>query len=82
MQAKPDEPTAMPSAKSADSTGRKPLPDESWWYNLKTNEVEYGLLSAAVYRVGPFDTRVEAEQALELVKARSAAWAKQDEEDR
>ena len=34
--------------------------DEKYWYNLSTGEVELGMLSAAVDRVGPFDTEADA----------------------
>ena len=53
-----------------------------FWYNLKTQQVEQGKLSAAVYRVGPFETAAEAANALEIIKARSAKWSEQEESDR
>ena len=47
---------------------------ERYWYNMKTGEVEFGFESPSVDRVGPFDTREEAEHALEKLRANSEAW--------
>jgi len=55
--------------------------DEKYWYNLSTGEVEFGMLSAAVDRVGPFDTREDAARAPETLKERSRAWADEDAAD-
>lgn len=49
-----------------------------FWYNLKTGEVEQGFESPAVDRVGPFETRAEAERALDILRANSAKWAEED----
>ena len=51
---------------------------KEYWFNLKTKQVEVGKQSAAIYRVGPFATRQEAEQAEKLLAERSAAWRKED----
>jgi hypothetical protein len=59
-----------------DSSG---VPEE-FWFNLKTGKVEFGKLSAAAYRVGPFATELEAKNALEILAARSDSW-REDEED-
>lgn len=56
--------------------------EHKYWYNMKTGEVEYGFESAAVDRVGPFDTHAEAEHALEKLRANSAKWAEDDAADR
>jgi hypothetical protein len=56
-------------------------PAEQYWYNLKTGQVEFGYESAAVDRVGPFETRLEAEHALEKLRANSAKWAEDDAND-
>ena len=59
------------------------LPEESekqWWYNLKKLRAEQGLKSAAIYRVGPFATRAEAEMAPILLRERSKAWAADEAE--
>ncbi|QTX04822.1 SPOR domain-containing protein [Agromyces archimandritae] len=53
--------------------------ERMYWYNLRTGEVEQGFQSPAVDRVGPFETRAEAERALEILRANSAKWAEEDE---
>lgn len=52
--------------------------DQQYWYNMKTGAVERGLVSPAVERVGPFQTRHEAEHALEKLRSNSARWAADD----
>lgn len=52
-------------------------PDQ-YWFNLKTNQVEIGKLSAAIYRVGPFNTPTEAAEALSILKRRSEAWVEDE----
>jgi hypothetical protein len=52
--------------------------DDKYWYNLSTGEVEFGMLSASVDRVGPFDTADEAAHAPEKLRERSRAWAEDD----
>ncbi|WP_193599138.1 SPOR domain-containing protein [Microbacterium sp. YJN-G] len=52
--------------------------DEKYWYNMNTGEVEFGMLSAAVDRVGPFDTAEEAANAPEVLRERSRAWAEEE----
>jgi len=49
-----------------------------WWYNTKSGEVEFGLLTASVYRIGPFDSREEALGALDRVRRRAETWAEMD----
>lgn len=56
-------------------------PAEQYWYNLSTGQVEFGYESPVVDRVGPFETRVEAEHALEKLRANSAKWAEDDAKD-
>jgi hypothetical protein len=51
---------------------------EQYWFNTRSKEVEKGLLSSALYRIGPFDSRAEAERAEEVLRERSRAWAKED----
>ncbi len=55
--------------------------DHKYWYNSTTGEVEYGMISPSVDRIGPFDTAEEAKNAPEVVEARSRAWADEDAED-
>ncbi|MFM2384869.1 MAG: hypothetical protein RL166_743 [Actinomycetota bacterium] len=59
-----------------DSSG---VPEE-FWFNLKTGQVEFGKLSAASYRVGPFATESEARRALETLATRSQKWREDDED--
>ena len=52
--------------------------EHQFWYNLTTGQVEEGMVSPAVDRVGPFETRAEAERALEILRANSAKWAEEE----
>jgi hypothetical protein len=52
--------------------------EHQFWYNLTTGQVEEGMVSPAVERVGPFETRAEAENALEILRANSAKWAEEE----
>lgn len=49
--------------------------ERKYWYNTHTGAVEYGLESPAVDRIGPFDTKEAAANALQTLKERSEAWA-------
>lgn len=53
-------------------------PENQYYFNMKTREVEQGKVSQSVDRVGPFKTREEALNAPELLAERSKKWA--DEE--
>ncbi|MCU1477618.1 MAG: hypothetical protein JWQ64_2311 [Subtercola sp.] len=53
-------------------------PSKQYWYNINTGEVEFGYVSPAPERVGPFETKLEAEHALETLRANSAKWAEED----
>lgn len=55
---------------------------DKWWYNLSTGKVEKGHLSGWLSRVGPYDTREEAQAALELAAERTREWDEQDERER
>jgi hypothetical protein len=52
--------------------------EHQYWYNMKTGEVEQGFQSPAPDRVGPFETRAEAERAMEILRANSAKWAEEE----
>ncbi len=56
-------------------------PEDAYWYNLKTGEVERGYESPAVDRAGPFDTAEEAAKAPEIMRERSRAWAEEEARD-
>lgn len=49
--------------------------ERKYWYNTTSGEVEYGYMSAAVDRVGPFDTAEAAAGAMQTLRERSEAWA-------
>jgi len=49
-----------------------------WWYNDRTGEVEEGPLSLSIDRIGPFETREEAERAPQIVAERARKWADED----
>ncbi|WP_417512069.1 SPOR domain-containing protein [Microbacterium sp.] len=49
--------------------------ERKYWYNTTTGEVEYGYVSPAVDRVGPFDTAEAASHAVQTLRERSEAWA-------
>jgi len=53
-------------------------PEKQFWYNAKTGQVEQGLESPAVDRIGPFDTAEEAARANEILAGRARAWAEED----
>lgn len=57
--------------------------DESpeYWFNTKSGLVEVGKQSAAIFRLGPFPTRAQAEKALELLAERSREWQKETDAD-
>lgn len=52
-----------------------------FWFNTKTGLVEVGKQSAAIYRLGPFATRIEAEGALQLLRERSKVWREETDSD-
>jgi len=63
------------------STGHEPVeyPSPEFWFNDRTGEVEEGPQSLAVYRIGPFRTRAEAERAPEIVAERARRWAAEED---
>jgi hypothetical protein len=52
--------------------------EHQFWYNMRTGEVEQGFVAPSIDRVGPFETRAEAERALEILRENSAKWAEED----
>lgn len=54
---------------------------EVWWFNTKTNSVEFGRKSHAIDRLGPFATEAEAERALEIVRERAKSWRSQEDQE-
>lgn len=55
--------------------------EAKWWFNTKTKEVEYGLKSPALKRIGPFDTEAEAKRAEEILAERSKRWREEEAEE-
>ncbi|WP_125099727.1 methionine aminopeptidase [Leucobacter chromiireducens] len=54
-------------------------PEETYWFNTRTGEVEEGPQSLSVDRVGPFATREEAAHANQILERRARAWREEDE---
>ena len=65
--------------------GTEIVPDGDYYFNIRTQMVEHGRQSAWEHLMGPYDTREEAERALETAQARTAKWDEDqvewDEED-
>ena len=55
--------------------------DFKYYYNLETHQVEQGKISSYDNRIGPYDTREEAEHALEIAKERNRVADAYDEQD-
>lgn len=55
--------------------------EQKWWYNSKTGAVEQGFVSPALQRIGPFDSREEAQNALAKLRENSEKWAQEDAEE-
>lgn len=49
-----------------------------WWYNLLTGKVEEGPGAPNSERLGPFETELEAQNALENAKRRNEEWDKKE----
>ena len=49
-----------------------------YWYNMRTGAVEEGRQSLTSDLVGPFETRTEAEHALDKLRENSRKWAADD----
>ncbi len=56
-------------------------PQETYWYNTHTGEVEVGPQSLSVDRLGPFRTREDAARANEIIAERARKWAEEDAQD-
>lgn len=55
--------------------------DEKYWYNLRTGDVEFGMLSSSADRVGPFETAEEASRAPQKLEENSRAWAAEEAQE-
>jgi hypothetical protein len=49
-----------------------------YWFNTRTKEVEYGLKSSSLDRIGPFETEQEASKAEEIVRLRAKNWLEEE----
>lgn len=65
----------MTPESSSDGTNPK------WWFNTKTGDVEFGKLSSAPNRLGPFESKEEAQRAELIVAERAARWKAEEELD-
>jgi len=52
-----------------------------YWFNLKTLRVEVGKKSPASFRVGPFRTREDAQDALTTIANRNRVWREEEQSD-
>lgn len=55
--------------------------DQKWFFDPATKEVSQGKNSGWENRMGPYDTREEAENAIEIAQARNDAADAADKED-
>ncbi|AZA14007.1 hypothetical protein ACFPVT_07775 [Corynebacterium choanae] len=55
--------------------------DDKWYYNLETKEVVQGKQIGWTDRMGPYDTREEAEHALQIAHERNEQADAYDEQD-
>ncbi|GAB3652599.1 hypothetical protein GCM10027591_09560 [Zhihengliuella somnathii] len=55
-------------------------PTGDFWYNVVTHEVEVGAQSDWTQLIGPYETRAEAEKALDKVRERNEAWDDADDD--
>lgn len=53
-------------------------PEDTYWYNTRTGQVEEGPQSLSVDRLGPFASRAEAERGPQIVEERARKWAEED----
>lgn len=53
-----------------------------FYYNTRSGKVEQGRKFSWFSRMGPYKTREEAEHALDIAQAKSAAWDEEDKEFR
>lgn len=58
-----------------------PMSDKKWWFDTATGEVSQQKASGWDTRMGPYDSREEAEHALERARQRTAAADAYDEDE-
>ena len=52
-----------------------------FWFNTKTNQVEVGPQSLALYRIGPFESFELASRAPEIVAERAKKIAQEEQQE-
>lgn len=52
-----------------------------FWYNVQTHEIEEDAQSGWRSLIGPYSTRIEAEQALAKVRERNETWEAKDDDE-
>jgi hypothetical protein len=52
--------------------------ESKYWFNIKSKQVEFGLKSSSLDRIGPFDTKQEAANAEEIVRSRASKWLEEE----
>lgn len=57
------------------------MSDEQFYYNPSTGEVTQGMQASWDNRMGPYDTREEAEAALQIAAQRTKQADNEDERD-
>lgn len=53
-------------------------PEDTYWYNRRTGEVEAGPQSLSVDRIGPFASAKEAARAPEILEERARKWREEE----
>jgi hypothetical protein len=53
--------------------------ESMYWFNIKTKQVEFGLKSSSLDRIGPFETKQQAANAEEIVRSRASKWLEDEE---
>ncbi len=56
-------------------------PNDTFWYNARSGEVEEGPQSLSIDRLGPFASREEAARAPEIIAERARKIREEDELD-
>lgn len=54
---------------------------EKWYYDTEKGQAVQGKVTNWDTRMGPYDSRAEAEAALDRARARNEEWDAQDEHD-
>lgn len=52
---------------------------KKYWFNTKTQQVEYGRQSLSVYRLGPFETEQEALNAEKFIAEKGKKLIEEDQ---